>query len=263
MTISGREWYFNEDVDSGKILSRLLVSNISNCQTRCMRCGTCCTKGGPTLHAEDRHIILEGLIGTDHLITIRKGELAYSPIDETLRPVSDELIKIAGKGRGWECLFLNKGESSCMIYAHRPLECRLLKCWDTTELLSVICKDTLKRADIINPGDPILAIIEDHEKTCSVQKMETILSSFSEESDNTASLNKLGELVRKDLSIRAEAVSIFALPLAMELFILGRPLFALLSKRGISVQERHGEIHLREGSRNLAKHDTIDSKSSG
>ena len=83
----------------------------------------------------------EGHIGTEHLITIRKGELAYNPASETLQPVPQELVKIAGKGRGWECLFIDNAASSCMIYEQRPLECRILKCWDTSELLSVIYKD--------------------------------------------------------------------------------------------------------------------------
>src|SRR5512135_2095107 len=97
-------------------------------RTSCIRCGTCCTKGGPTLHAKDRHLISEGHFGTGHLVTIREGELAYGPSGEAPQPVPEELIKIAGKGKGWECIFLKKEDSSCMIYAHRPMECRILKC---------------------------------------------------------------------------------------------------------------------------------------
>ena len=145
-----------------------------------------------------------------------------------------------------------------MIYVHRPLECRTLKCWDTRDLLSVICRDTLKRTDILNPQDPVLRLIEEHEKTCSVLEMENILSAISEGSDNSMPLNKLAELVRKDLDIRSRAVSVFALPLAAELFILGRPIFALLGCRGISVSERHGRIHLEKRSRNGKTHATIN-----
>jgi Fe-S-cluster containining protein len=212
--------------------------------TSCIRCGTCCTKGGPTLHAGDRQIILEGHIGIEHLITIRRGELAYTPAGEGLQPLQQELVKIAGKGRGWECLFFNEAESACMIYGQRPLECRILKCWDTSELLSVICKDSLTRADIMDPKDPMLELIDLHEKICAVQAMENILSSLSDGDDNPTSLIELEELVREDLSIRAEAVSKFALPLAAELFMLGRPLFKLLSGRGIAIQEKHGKLHL-------------------
>ena len=237
------------------------MNKISTNRASCIRCGTCCAKGGPTLHAEDRQIVREGHIEPRHLITLRKGELAYGPAGGTLQPIPEELIKIAGKGKDWECIFLKKEGLSCMIYAHRPLECRILKCWDTRELLSVMCKDTLKRTDIINPGDPIVKLIEDHEKTCSVEEMETLLSTLSGESDHTTPLNKLAELVRKDLSIRSKAVSVFALPLAVELFILGRPIFALLSSRGISVRERHGRIHLEEGSRNGETRGTINPRS--
>jgi Fe-S-cluster containining protein len=214
--------------------------------TSCIRCGTCCTKGGPTLHAGDRQIILDGHIRTEHLITIRKGELAYMPPREELQPVQQELVKIAGKGSGWECLFLNKPMSSCMIYANRPLECRILKCWDTSHLLSVIYKDLLKRADIINPGDPLLKLIEVHEKKCAIQEMENILSSLSDKNDKSKSLKELAQLVQEDLFIRSRAVSEFALTLALEIFILGRPLFKLLSGRGILVQEKQGKIYLSE-----------------
>ncbi len=236
------------------------MSKISTDQTSCKRCGTCCKKGGPTLHIEDRQIISEGRIETSHLITLRKGELAYGPTGATLKPIPQELIKIAGRGRGWECIFLDKKEASCMIYAHRPLECRLLKCWDTSDILQVICTDTLKRTDIINPQDPILRLIEEHEMTCSVLEMEAILSTFSGGSDKSAPLNRLAELVRKDLHIRSRAVSVFALPLAAELFILGRPIFALLSCRGISVYEKNGRIHVEESSRNSRTRDKIDPK---
>jgi Fe-S-cluster containining protein len=216
-----------------------------------MRCGTCCTKGGPTLHGEDRQIILEGHIGTEHLITIRKGELAYTPAGEGLQPVPRELVKIAGKGRGWECLFLDNAGSGCMIYEQRPLECRILKCWDTSELLSVIYKDPLTRADIIDAEDPIRELIDVHEKRCPVQDMEDILSSLSHRDDIATSLKKLEALIQEDLSIRTEAVSHYTLPLTAELFLLGRPLFVLLSGRGIAVREKHGRIHLSKTAKPL------------
>lgn len=230
---------------SAESISLLLSVNTNSKDiTNCKRCGTCCTKGGPALHAEDRQIILDCHIVIGQLITIRKGELSYSPIDKRPYPVLHELVKIAGKGRSWECFFFDKEKASCAIYRHRPLECRILKCWDTTELLSVIGKDLLKRADIIEPGDPICKLIEVHEERCSTEKMEKIFSSLCGEGDRSKALEELLELVREDLSIRTEAASAFALPLEVELFMFGRPLFKLLSGRGISVQEKHGRIYL-------------------
>jgi Fe-S-cluster containining protein len=210
----------------------------------CTRCGTCCTKGGPSLHVEDRKIIAAGHIRIEHLITIREGELARIPDREGLHPTGQEIVKIAGKGGSWECLFLDKKGSSCKIYEYRPLECRMLKCWDTAELLSVVDKNLLKRSDIIDPEDPILKLVQDHEKRCVIREMESMLSSLSDKDENSTSLRELERLVREDMAFRAEAVSRFNLPLSVELFVFGRPLFKLLSCRGVSVQEECGELRL-------------------
>src|SRR4030042_7016650 len=77
----------------------------------CIRCGTCCMKGGPALHQEDKNILLAGHVGHQHLVTIRKGELAFNPVSDKLEPVPRELIKVQGKGKGWTCCFYNKKEA--------------------------------------------------------------------------------------------------------------------------------------------------------
>ena len=197
-----------------------------------MRCGTCCRKGGPALHTEDMEIMLGGHIAREHLITIRKGELAFSPLSNRLEPVQKELVKLAGKRKGWVCLFFDEKKSACTIYAHRPLECRLLKCWDTAELLSAIGQRTLTRADIISKDDPILEFIETHERECSSEKAEGLISAFLREKDDATSLEKLTALVQQDLAIRSRAIAKFGLSLEDELFIFGRPLFKILSARG-------------------------------
>ena len=201
-------------------------------RTHCIRCGTCCRKGGPALHKEDKKIILERHIGYHHLITIRKGEPAFTPLRNKPETVSHELVKVAGKGKTRTCIFYDRKQASCAIYKHRPLECRLLKCWDTSEILSVIGQDSITRADIINPADPILKLIETHEKECPVQMAEDLISALMNKNDNSRSLAKLTALVQEDLAIRSKAVSEFGLSLAVELFYFGRPLFKILSAQG-------------------------------
>jgi len=205
--------------------------------TRCIRCGTCCKKGGPSLHLEDKKILLAGHIERESLITIRKGELAFSPLSGRPEPIEKELIKIAGKGRGWVCCFYDDKESSCTIYAHRPLECRLLKCWDTAQLLSVIGKGTLARADILSEDDPIMRFIETHEQECSVRTAEDLISVLLEKNDDPESLAKLTALVHQDLAIRSRAISEFGLSLEAELFLFGRPLFKVLSAKGLQLMK--------------------------
>lgn len=202
----------------------------------CIRCGTCCLKGGPTLHHEDKKILLAGHIGYQHLITIRKGELAFDPVRSKLEPVRQELVKVLGKGKDWSCYFYDEEGSSCTIYEHRLLECRLLKCWAPSELINVMGKNTIIRADIINPTDPIMEVIETHERECPCQEIENLISKLSRETEKSKTLAKLNELVRKDLSIRFYAISELGLKREFELFIFGRPFSKILDIRGIPVR---------------------------
>jgi len=211
--------------------------------TQCMRCGTCCLKGGPILHHEDKKILRAGHVGYQYLVTIRKGELALNPLSGKLEPVHRELVKVAGKGKDWSCCFYDEKEASCMIYEHRFLECRLLKCWDTSELISVIGKNTITRADIINRDDPILSVIRTHEKACPLQEVENLIFTLSQGTDKSKTLAKLTELVRKDLAIRSYALSELGLKPEFEFFIFGRPLSKLLSDRAITVHMKKSKSY--------------------
>jgi Fe-S-cluster containining protein len=202
----------------------------------CIRCGTCCLKGGPVLHREDKEILLSRHAGYQHLITIRKDELAFNPLHVKVEPTPRELIKVTGKGKDWSCYFYDEKGSACTIYEHRFLECRLLKCWDTSDLVSIIGKDTITRADIINPDDPILFVIETHERECPYLEINNLIITLPQETDKSKYLAKLTEFVRKDLAIRSYALSELGLKAEFESFIFGRPLFKILNACGISVR---------------------------
>jgi Fe-S-cluster containining protein len=205
----------------------------------CIRCGTCCLKGGPVLHEEDKKILRAGHIGYQHLVTIRKGELAFNPLSSKAEPSQQELVKVAGKGKDWACCFYDEKKASCTIYEHRFLECRLLKCWDTSELISVIGKNTITRPDIINSDDPILWLIENHEKECPYHEVNKLIFALPQEKDTSKTLTKLTEFACKDLAMRSYANSELGLKAEFESFIFGRPLFKILSACGISVSISH------------------------
>lgn len=216
------------------------ISNITECQ----QCGTCCKKGGPSLHYEDIEILRNSYIEYEQLVTIRKGELAYNPINEKLEPAPLELIKVSGAGRDWTCCFFDPQKSVCTIYDHRPLECRLLKCWDIEDLSAIIGKDTISRTDIINADDPILELIEQHEEECPCSKIEGLVAAWSEDKENQNHCNELTDLIRKDLALRDRAIFEMGLPQKVELFIFGRPLFKQIIPFGITVEEKDGDIQL-------------------
>ncbi|MDI6630918.1 MAG: YkgJ family cysteine cluster protein [Thermoanaerobacteraceae bacterium] len=219
----------------------------------CVRCGTCCRKGGPALHQEDKQILREGHAGYQHLITIRKGEPAFDPRSGALQPVPQELVKVRGKGKEWICCFLDEESSLCTIYEHRFLECRLLKCWDPSGLESAIGKNTIVRFDIINPGDPILKVIDVHERECSYQEVEELVAGLSRGPDEPETLAKLTELVRKDLAIRLYALSELGLREEFEFFIFGRPLFKVLGSHGITAESPSGSLKDLRLSRNPSR----------
>lgn len=132
----------------------------------CKRCGTCCEKGGPALHAEDAKLLAH--IPMTDVLCLRRGEPAYDPRTDSLQPLPSELMKIRGKGRGWECTYFMPQGNSCSIYAFRPLECRSLYCGDSSQILRAMDEPVLTRADIVPRDSGLWACIEDHERSFPV-----------------------------------------------------------------------------------------------
>lgn len=212
--------------------------------SECKRCGTCCIKGGPSLHLEDKELLEKGHIKLEQLITIRKGEMANSPLQEEPEPIAQELIKIVGKGKEWECTYLKQDEMLCTIYENRPLECRLLECWDTSALENISGQNILTRADIISSDNPINEFIRYHELKCPVPTPEKILMALSSGEESDQALAELTELVQRDLFIRAEAVGRLNISLPLEIFYFGRPIHVMLNAHGLRAIEKDGAIQI-------------------
>ncbi len=211
-------------------------------QTECKRCGTCCEKGGPALHKEDREIILSARVSLENLITIRRGELANNPITARLEPVQNEFIKIRGKGREWSCIFFGKDKFGCQIYRDRPLACRALECWNTDELLSLVGKDTLTRLEVIKEDDPLRPLVEEHEQKFPCPDLEKLADELVAGSFQGHS--EIQGLADSELQYRTRAVKKHGLTLHRELFYFGRPIFQLLQPLGIKINETTDGIQL-------------------
>lgn len=211
-------------------------------QNECKRCGTCCKKGGPALHTQDLPLIEKGILSFEKLITIRKGELAHDPVSNSIAPVKTELLKICGIKNSWTCIFYDKTRNGCTIYDHRPLACRILKCWDTDDILELIGKNLLSRLDIVKEGNPLRERIIEHETLFPCPDLKTISRTVSRSSRKT--VKKLERIINKDLTYRIRAIDEFNLSVAQEMFCFGRPLFQLLTSLGFTTRETSSGIKL-------------------
>jgi hypothetical protein len=179
---------------------------------------------------------MEGYAGHQHLVTIRKGERAYNPVSGKADPVPREMVKVIGKETEWTCVFFDEESSSCSIYEHRFLECRLLQCWNLSQILPVIGRNTLSRFDLINPGDPILEVIATHELDCPPGEVENLLLALSNGADRSEIFPRLSALVQKDRVLRSYAIDELGMKREYEPFIFGRRLAKILEDHGLTVR---------------------------
>ncbi len=195
------------------------VGRISAC--RC--CGTCCVRGGPAFHGEDRPLIEKGIIPIRYLYTIRKGELVNDPIRGALLPVNSEVIKIKGKTDSRICTFFDERTLRCRIYAERPLECRLLKCWDTAAIESMYERDRLSRRDLLAGVAGLWDLLVEHERRCSYDGLAKRVARLKQ-SPHKSRVGDFGEIVAYDRQVRQLAVERGLLEPEKLDFLFGRPL---------------------------------------
>ena len=198
----------------------------------CTRCGTCCKKGGPSFHLEDKHLIDKGIILSKYLFTIRKGELAYDNVSQELLPLSSELIKIKGKNDSSTCIFFNESEKKCEIYKNRPVECKALKCWDTREIEKIYSKNRLTRKDLLFNIEGLWELVKDHQLRCSYEKIKKILQ--KQDSSKNAMQKEILEIIRYDAQIRQLVVKKGGMDSEILDFLFGRPLTITIKPFGFT-----------------------------
>jgi Fe-S-cluster containining protein len=201
----------------------------------CLRCGTCCEKGGPCFHREDRVLIEGGQIPSKYLYTIRKGEYAFDNVKNCLVPVASDIIKIRGQKGSWACIFFDSQKKVCTIYSDRPLECRALKCWDTGELERIYSGSRLTRQDLISQVKELWDLVSDHQARCDYEKIKKLIKDLDGPRKGRAR-KKLLEIIQYDAESRKLVVAKGGLDPAMLDFILGRPLTETLPNYGIKVR---------------------------
>jgi Fe-S-cluster containining protein len=210
----------------------------------CKRCGTCCKKGGPCFHIEDKMLIEKGMILIKYLYTIREGELAYDAIKGCLVPVTSDLIKIKGQNDSWECVFFDEKGNSCKIYDKRPVECRVLKCWDTREIERIYFKNRLTRKDLVYSVEGLWDLIEEHQSRCSYDKVKHFVKELDGEKKNEA-IERIYDILSYDDSIRELVVKKGKMDPENLNFLFGRPIVATIGMFGLKVEKKDGKYYLK------------------
>ena len=189
---------------------------------QCKRCGSCCKKGGPALHHIDISLIEKGYIAPAHLVTLRKGELAYHPVEHSLIELQSEMIKIKGNEADWTCGFYEKKGKSCLIYAHRPVECEKFACWDTSEIEGLFLKDLLRREDIIPKQSSLFEVVAAYDEKLPPQLVFSLLMEKKE--------HDLVSLSEFDRRFRSKVGENYGLSQEEMDFFLGRPIARLIEQ---------------------------------
>ncbi len=245
-------------------------------ETHCKRCGKCCLKGGPLLHAEDLHLLAHGKLGYGELLTLRKGELIHDPVRDQLLPLEDEVIKIAGRNSSkhpWHCVLHTA--QGCGLHPLRPAQCAALFCMDTHQLEHMYIEDRLKREDIFDAlilQEDALMRLQDHvnneymstegwtelarahEEECAlpplVEFAQTafLRNEWDMELMDKAEIVQIAEkkildCVRYDLNFRDLCTQKAGISAELLPCLLGRPVHVFLRSLGIKIYEdKYGEL---------------------
>jgi Fe-S-cluster containining protein len=210
--------------------------------TECRRCGTCCKKGGPSFHIEDKVLVEKGIILSKHLYTIRKGERSFDNVKGCILPASTDIIKIKGRKGSWTCVFFDEKNNECTIYDTRPMECRVLKCWDTREIEKIYAKNRLTRKDLISSIEGLWDLVEDHQKQCAYDLLTIFVDALNKDKKDVALIGIL-EIIEHDKKIRELVVRKAGLESDLTDFLFGRPITETIKMYGLKI-EKDGERYL-------------------
>ena len=211
----------------------------------CKRCATCCRKGGPALHGQDKLLVMEGHLPLDRLFTIRPAEPVLDNVTGRIIFPDSDIVKIKAASFSSACLFLEPASNTCSIYDQRPLECRVLECWQPEGLASIYNRNRLSRKDILMPKNPCLwNLVAEHQSRCDYSEVARLARLWLE-GDKTGPAAALLEIMRYDTSLRQTCSREGGIAEAMLDFLFGLPLSVTIARFGLQLaRSRKGKYFL-------------------
>jgi Fe-S-cluster containining protein len=234
VTLRWDRWTSEERHQGWEKISRVLERAAYASRPYCLRCGSCCRKGSPSLYRNDLPLFRRGAPTRLDLVTLRRGERVYSNEADRFLCLPEEQVKIREKPGSRECLFFQPEGPGCGIYNHRPLQCRVLECWNPEGYRVLKRNKLLSRKDLLDPQDPLLPVMKSHEERCSVLRLQELLMKTAEQTNPDD--EGLLDIILYDRHTRTylgEKIGLNRLHLD---FLLGRPVADVVSGLGFQVQ---------------------------
>jgi Fe-S-cluster containining protein len=216
-------------------LCRELEKTAYDTRPFCLRCGECCQKGSPTLYADDLGILRRGIIKRTELITLRHGEIGFSNMTNDLVLLTEERVKVKEEPGSRQCLFFNPGDKGCRIYEDRPLQCRVMECWNPGDYQSLDSHRFLSRKELLSPDDPMIPVIEAHERRCAIPKLQEALSNMVK--GRASAQEEALDMVLYDQHLRRLLEDQKGIVPENQAFLFGRPLQDLVRAFGFCFEK--------------------------
>jgi Fe-S-cluster containining protein len=190
----------------------------------CLRCGECCRKAAPGLRQADLQRLGPSGITMAQLLTLRRGERAWSELKRTPINLAQEMVKLRPTTEG-ACPFLRAEDASCTIYEDRPLECRVLECWNPDGFNRVNQSPRLARKGVIIALglEPLLALVNEHERLVPFSRALELAGKPRQTRPGGDTL-LLAEIIQTDERLRRVAMQTHSVPEDALDFLFGRPL---------------------------------------
>jgi Fe-S-cluster containining protein len=196
----------------------------------CRRCGTCCLKGGPVLHREDLELVRKGAIPLRDLITICPGEPVHDNVKGRIRQTENDRIKIQPRKGSTTCRYYDSAQRACTIYPRRPIQCRVLKCWEPAPLEALYDQDHLTRKDLLGEIPGLWDLVKTHGRRCDAHDNARRAARYLARSKGWQKAEaELLESLRYDQSLRDLVHAQGRPDPALLPFLLGRPLLQRLA----------------------------------
>jgi len=126
--------------------------------------------------------------------------LVRDNINGGLISLSREIIKIKSRADSDTCVLFNSEDTACAIYEDRPVQCRAMKCWDTSEIVRLYRQDQLSRTELFSEIPWVMELIGSHETRCGCEKIRELIA--GRESGDSSAGEALSALIAFDSSLR-------------------------------------------------------------